>query len=79
MTNEDRLERLARERGAFESEREALLASHAGEFVVFKDRKVVLFDGTFQGAYEQAVDRFGIDDVFFLAEVRPKVQQPPFI
>ena len=64
------------ERGAFEKLLAELMKEHEGEFVVFHHGEPVEFFGDHSTAYEYALDRFGLDDVFLIAEVEPPSSVP---
>ena len=72
----DRLETLRAEQRAFDAVLEDMLESHAGEFAVFHEGEPAGFFSTYDDAYGFALDRFGLDTVFLVSEVkrrRPEV------
>jgi hypothetical protein len=72
----DRLETLRAEQRAFDAVLEDMLERHAGEFAVFHDGEPAGFFSTYDDAYGFALDRFGLDTVFLVSEVkrrRPEV------
>jgi len=60
---------LKREQEAFEAQLDELLKQHEGEFVLFKDGRPVEFFSDHGAAYSRALDLFGIDATFLIAEV----------
>jgi hypothetical protein len=67
--------RIEREQSAFDSQLDEMIRSHEGEFVVFKDQKPFAFFPTYEEAYRAGLEQFGIDDVFFVSEVKRRVPQ----
>ncbi len=53
-----------------------MLKDHAGEFVVIHDGSVVGFYSSYQAAYEDALKRFGVDEVFLVSEVKKRSPEP---
>jgi hypothetical protein len=70
MTPAEKVERLEKEQNAFDEKLDAMLEDHPGAFVVFRDGEPVGFFESFEGAYRDAVSRFGIDDTFLVSQVR---------
>jgi hypothetical protein len=79
MKTHDDFASLQAEQEAFDKALDALMEEHAGQFVVFKDRKVVGFFPTYLDAYRAGVERFGADAVFLLSEVRVKAPETPSV
>jgi len=61
---------LRREQEAFDEQLDQLLLDHEGQYVVFHGGKVVDFFTDHESAYAAALDRFGLDDTFLVAEIR---------
>ena len=65
-----------RERMAFERQLAALLDSHEGEFILFKDGRPCCFFPTFGEAYREGLRRFGLDAVFLVTRVENPTPPP---
>lgn len=70
------LEKLRREQQAFDRALDGMLRNHAGEFVVFHDGSPVGFYADYDTAYEDALKRFGLDEVFLVSEVKKRDPEP---
>jgi hypothetical protein len=46
---------------------------HEGDFALLRDGKLVGYFKRHEAAYEEAIRLFGIDSVFFIAQVREQV------
>jgi hypothetical protein len=68
------LSRIEREQNAFDRQLNDLMREHEGEFVIFKDEAPVAFLPSYEEAYATALDRFGLDQTFFVSEVK---RRPP--
>jgi hypothetical protein len=77
MSQDEVLRRLELEQRAFEARLDQMLASHEGEFVVFRDSEPIGFYGSFQDAFRSAIDRFGVREVFLVSEIRKRPVAPP--
>lgn len=67
------------EQAAFDSKLEEMMTDHAGQFVVFRGGQPVAFFPTFRDAYRAGLERFGVDEVFLVSEVKQSVPEPPSI
>lgn len=68
------LKALQAEQTAFDAHLPEMLPEHRGEFAVFKDGQLVEYFPTHEAAYEAALARFGLDEVFLISEV---IERPP--
>jgi hypothetical protein len=59
------------ERKAFDSQLDALMKVHKGEFVLFREGASVAFFATNEEAYAEGIKRFGPDAVFLVTRVEP--------
>lgn len=66
---------LEREQNAFESQLDAMLDEHEGEFVLFKDGHPMEFFPAYDAAYRAGLDRFGLEGVFLVSEVKRRERQ----
>jgi hypothetical protein len=64
------------EQNAFNEHLDEMLGTHRGEYVVFHGGKPVDFFKTYDEAYAFALDRFGLDEVFLVAQVTRRNTQP---
>jgi hypothetical protein len=65
---------LKREQQVFDLELPQMLKAHRGQHVVIHDGAIVDFWSTYADAYAAALDRFGLDATFLVAEIRePRV------
>jgi len=69
-------ELLQREQDAFDRQLDGLLADHEGQFVLVRDGNVVAFFADHESAYAAALDRFGLDATFLVAQVKKFPPQP---
>ena len=67
---------LKEEQAAFETQLDELLKTHKGKFVLFKSGQVVGFFDDHESAYNEGLDRFGLDTVFLVAPVEKIRPQP---
>ena len=65
------LEAIAIEHEAFGEELDEMLKNHAGQWVVFHDRKPFEFYTSVAEAYAEAIRRFGPEGGFLLQQVAP--------
>lgn len=70
---------IAKEQKAFDAALQGMLAEHAGQFVVFHDGKAFGFFPTFRDAYRKGLEKFGLNEVFLVSEVRATTPEPPSI
>ena len=70
MESQSQLEYLKREQRAFDEQLTPLLEDHAGKFVVFKGEKPAAFFESYQAAYDWAIERFSLSEVFLVSEVK---------
>ena len=68
--------RLQEEQAAFEAQLDSLFGAHANEYVLFKGGKPVAFFPDHSTAYAAALERFGVDATFLIAQVRKTVPLP---
>lgn len=61
---------LQQEQTAFEAQLDELIATHAGEFVLFNDGRPVAFFKAHEAAYREGIERFGPDATFLVAQVK---------
>jgi len=73
------LDAIKAEQTAFSSQLEEMMKDHAGQFVLFKDRKPVAFFPSHHDAYRAGLERFGVNDVFLVSQVKVSVPEPPSI
>lgn len=79
MSNEmiGQVERLRKERDAFDAALEGLLAAgHGGKYALVVDGTVQAMLATEAEAYEEGLRRLGLDTVFLVAQVAPAVAEP---
>jgi len=67
---------LDEEQRAFDDQLPALLEAHEGEFILFKDGKVVAFFPDEDLAYETGLDQFGLDSLFLVSRVERTEPRP---
>jgi len=60
------------EQAAFDSQLDELMKEHAGQFALFHAGKPAGFFQTFEQAYRGGLERFGVDGVFLVSEVRKR-------
>src|SRR2546428_590929 len=63
-------ERLEREQKAFDLQLDEMMPAHEAEFVLFHHERPVAFFPTYNEAYQAGLDRFGLDDVYIVSEVK---------
>lgn len=68
------LERIRREQEAFDRLLPELLEEHRGRFAVVHDGEVAGFYPSYAEAYEAALERFGCEAVFLVAEVEQSLR-----
>ena len=69
-------EKLTQEQRAFDHMLDTMLKDHAGEFVVIHNGSVVDYYQTYSAAYEDALKRFGLDQIFLVSEVKKREPEP---
>ena len=69
MTETDTIEV---EQAAFDSQLDELMKEHAGQFALFHRGKAVGFFQTFEQAYRGGLERFGVNEIFLVSEVRKR-------
>lgn len=74
MSREDEMGRIEQEQRSFDEQLEAMLAEHEGEFVLFRGEPVAYFS-KYEDAYAAGLERFGVDQVFLISEVRKRPPQ----
>ncbi len=67
------------EQAAFNSKLAGMMKDHAGQFVLFKAGHPVAFFPTYQDAYRAGLERFGVNEIFLVSEVKRSVPQTPSI
>lgn len=67
------------EQAAFDEKLQGMMKDHAGQFALFKGGKAVAFFPTYQDAYRGGLERFGVDEVFLVSEVKVGRHEPPSI
>lgn len=72
----ERLDRVRAEQEAFDQRLDEMLKEHAGEFVVFQGGEPVAFFATYDDAYAEALNRFGVDGSFLVSEVKKHSTEP---
>jgi hypothetical protein len=75
-TTMGRFDLLQAEQEAFDRHLEEMLREHAGEFVLFRKGEPVEFFSDYQTAYKAALERFGLDQVFLISEVKRRAPEP---
>lgn len=65
---------LEQEQTAFDAALDELMKEHHGQFVVFKNGKVVGFYPDYETAYNAGLAQFGLDRPFLVSEVE---RRPP--
>ncbi len=70
------IEKLSQEQEAFDCLLESMLKDHAGEFVVMHKGSIVAYHPTYIAAYEDALKRFGLDQIFLVSEVKKRDPEP---
>lgn len=68
------LDKIRREQEVFDRLLPGLLEEHRGRFAVVNDGELVGFYGSYQEAYEAALQRFGCEAVFLVAEVEQSLR-----
>jgi hypothetical protein len=66
--------KLEREQEAFDSQLDEMMREHEGEYVLFRGGKPVAFFTTYNEAYQAGLDKFGLDDVYIVSEVKRRDQ-----
>ncbi len=54
---------------AFDAQRDELLKTHHGEFVLFYDAQLVEMFPSFEEAFDAGCERYGLDSVFLIDQV----------
>lgn len=72
----DRPLTLQDEKAAFEHHLDALRQDHEGEWAVVRGGEVIGFFPSHEKAYEAGLDRFGLDAVFLIAQVKTEIPTP---
>ncbi len=72
-------DKLQHEQQAFDAQLEAMMAEHDGEFVLFKDEHPIAFFASYNEAYQAGLDRFGLDEVYIVSEVKTRDRYPTSI
>ena len=62
--------KLEKEQTAFDAKLDEMMRDHEGDFVLFHDGDPVAYFGTYNEAYEAGLDRFGLDAVYIVSEVK---------
>jgi hypothetical protein len=75
MTTLARFDVLQAEQNAFDEQLDEMLRDHAGEFVLFRDRKPVAFFTDYKSAFEAGLERYGLDQVFLVSEVKRRKEE----
>jgi hypothetical protein len=76
MATLGRFDTLQAEQEAFDRQVEEMLKEHAGQFVLFKKGGVVAYFPDYQAAYKAGLEKFGLDQVFLVSEVRRRAAEP---
>lgn len=79
MTAKTRYSDLEAEQAAFNAMLDELMTEHAGQFVLVKGGKPVAFYPTFADAHKAALERFGLEEVFLVSEVKKRGPETPSI
>jgi hypothetical protein len=58
------------EQKAFDAQLAEMMRDHEGEFVLFRGQRPVAYFDTYDAAYQAGLDRFGLDDVYIVSEVK---------
>lgn len=74
MKSADNYAQLEREQKAFDSQLDQMMSEHEGEFVLFRDEKPVAFFDSYDEAYQAGLDRFGLDEIYIVSEVKRRNQ-----
>jgi hypothetical protein len=67
--NTNKLTQLEFEQAAFDAKLDEMMAEHEGEFILFRGEPVAYFPA-YNDAYQAGLDRYGLDDVFIVSEVK---------
>ena len=70
-----RLSSLAREQDAYDAVLHSMLREHSGEFVVFYGLKPAGFFDSYDKAFANALDLFGLDEVFLISQITEPVHE----
>ena len=62
--------RLEEQQSAFDAQLDEMMRDHDGEFVLFRDGRPVEFFKSYNEAYQAGLDRFGLDEVYIVSEVK---------
>jgi hypothetical protein len=65
--------KLEREQRAFDDHLDDMMRDHEGEYVLFCGEPVAFFR-TYNEAYQAGLDRFGLDAVYIVSEVKRRDQ-----
>ena len=71
-----RFDLLQAEQTAFDRSLEEMLKEHAGKFVLFKKGEPVGYFSDYQAAYKAGLEKFGLDQVFLVSEVKRRTAEP---
>jgi hypothetical protein len=71
-----RFDLLQAEQEAFDRHLEEMLREHAGEFVIFRKGEPIGFFPDYQTAYKSGLEKFGLDQVFLVSEVKRRTPEP---
>lgn len=75
----DRYARLEEEQRAFDAKLDEMMRDHEGEFVLFRRGEPVEFFASYNDAYQAGLDRFGLDEVYIVSEVKRRDRYPASI
>lgn len=67
---------LEKEQDAFEAQLDGLLKSHPGKHILFKRGAVIGFFGSLEEANAAGLERFGLEEDFLVAHIRPRSNLP---
>lgn len=67
---------IEQEQAAFERLLPEILPEHEGEFVVMHNEEPVGYFTSYNEAYRAGLNRFGLDEVFFVSEVVERDEGP---
>ena len=63
-------EQLEQEQQAFDDQLDDMMRDHDGEYVLFRGGAPVEFFESYNAAYQAGLDRFGLDGVYIVSQVK---------
>ena len=60
----------------FQTQLDTFLKTHAGQFALVKNQKVIGFYTSHEDAFSAGIQKYGLDDIFYVANVERNSPQP---